>query len=152
MVLANAASSGGISPLSHVICGELLPLSVRPLFGNVLSLYLGGLAFSFIHLFPVLRSTLGSAGLFATLAGVNVLLIVHATCLLPETRGLSLEQVQIRHFSSKKKPIGGGGDEKEDEAKTGRTETERGEADAGADRASKTDPATAETGGVSGHK
>ncbi|XP_043241019.1 sugar transporter ERD6-like 6 [Amphibalanus amphitrite] len=103
VVLANAASSGGVSPISHVICGELLPLSIRPLFGNVLSLYLGGMSLTFLNIFPLLRSALGSHGLFAALAGVNVLLMLYAAFLLPETRGLSLEQVQMRHFSSKKK-------------------------------------------------
>ncbi|KAF0314075.1 Facilitated trehalose transporter Tret1 [Amphibalanus amphitrite] len=69
VVLANAASSGGVSPISHVICGELLPLSIRPLFGNVLSLYLGGMSLTFLNIFPLLRSALGSHGLFAALAG-----------------------------------------------------------------------------------
>ena len=103
IVLSNAASAGGISPISHVVCGELLPLSVRPLFGNVLSLYLGCMSLFFLNVFPLLRSEIGSAGLFTCLAGVNLALILHARFLLPETRGLSLEQVQLRHFSSKKK-------------------------------------------------
>ena len=103
IVMANAASAGGISPISHVVCGELLPLSVRPLFGNVLSLYLGCMSLFFLNVFPLLRSEIGSAGLFTCLAGVNLALILHARFLLPETRGLSLEQVQLRHFSSKKK-------------------------------------------------
>ena len=134
IVLANAASAGGISPLCHVLCGELLPLSVRPLFGNLLSLYLGGLAFVFIHLFPVVKSALGSAGLFACIAGVNVLLILHASFLLPETRGLSLEQVQLRHFSSKKKPVKSGDGDEEGGDKGGQKAQKRGEekdADAG---------------------
>ena len=133
VVLANAASSGGITPISHLICGELLPLSVRPLFGNVLSLYVGGLSFVFLNVFPLLSAALGSAGLFACLAGVNVGLIVLTGCVVPETRGLSLEQVQLRHFSSRKKTVEAAG-EAEAAAEAGeaieRTEASQREAEA----------------------
>ncbi|XP_037073762.1 sugar transporter ERD6-like [Pollicipes pollicipes] len=102
VVLANAGSLGGVSALSHLFCGELLPLAVRQMFGNVLSLYMGALGMTFIHLFPVLREALGLSGLFAALAG---------------TRGLTLEQVQFKHFSTKRRA------EEEAEATAATTET-----------------------------
>ncbi|XP_043241986.1 facilitated trehalose transporter Tret1-2 homolog [Amphibalanus amphitrite] len=103
IVVANAASNGGISQLSHLFLGELLPTRVRQMVGSAVSLYMGALSAVFIHLFPVLTSAVGSAGLFAVLAAVNVLQVTFAYFCLPETRGLSLEEVQVRHFSSKKK-------------------------------------------------
>ena len=75
----------------------------------------------------MLKSELGSAGLFGCLAGVNVLLIMHAGFLLPETRGLSLEQVQLRHFSSKKKTVKSEGGDKEGGDKGGRKARKMGE-------------------------
>ena len=94
---------GGISQLSHLYIGETLPTRVRQMVGSAISLYMGALSAGFIHLFPVLTSALGNAGLFTALAGVNLLQMIFAQCFLPETKGLSLEQVQVRHFSSKKK-------------------------------------------------
>jgi len=40
------------------------------------------------------------------LVGVNVVQIVFAAWLLPETRGLTLEEVQARHYSSRKRNEG----------------------------------------------
>ena len=101
IAVANAASMGGISQLSHLFLGETLPIRVRQMVGSAVSLYMGALSAIFIHLFPILTSVLGNAGLFLSLAGVNVLQVMFARCFLPETRGLSLEEVQKRHFSSK---------------------------------------------------
>ncbi|XP_037073760.1 uncharacterized protein LOC119094953 [Pollicipes pollicipes] len=103
IIVANAASMGGISQLSHLYLGETLPVSVRQMYGSAISLYMGALSMAFIHLFPVLKGTLSLSGLFAALAGVNVLQVVFARCLLPETRGLTLEQVQFKHFSTKRR-------------------------------------------------
>ena len=94
---------GGISQLSHLFMGETLPIRVRQMVGSAVSLYMGALSAVFIHLFPILTSVLGNAGLFLSLAGVNMLQVMFARCFLPETRGLSLEEVQKRHFSSKLK-------------------------------------------------
>ena len=45
-------------------------------------------------------SSLGSAGLFAALAGVNMLQLVFACFCMPETRGLTLEEVQMKYFNT----------------------------------------------------
>ena len=51
---------------------------------------------SFVHSYVWLQTVLGIHGVFWSLAAMNIVQIVFAQFWLPETRGLSLEEIQRR--------------------------------------------------------
>lgn len=94
-----------IAPASFTYLVELLPNSVRACAINLVLLYFGVMQFLTVHLFPAMTRGLGSAGALWLFAMVNLLQVALATFLLPETRGLSLEEIQTQFFEPKPEPM-----------------------------------------------
>ena len=102
--LATVLSYGaGIAPVTFTYLVELLPNSTRAITINMVLLYFGLVQFCAIHFFPAMERGLGNHGTFWLFAAVNVLQVLLATFALPETRGLSLEQIQHRFFSARRR-------------------------------------------------
>ena len=117
VLLANAAAQAGITPVSFLYLSELLPTAVRPLAGNWFVIYISVLNLCAVRLFPVATAAAGTHGVFLAVAGLCGVQLVYALLLLPETKDMSLEEVQRRHFSSKRS-WGGENERKDLEAAT----------------------------------
>ncbi|KAF0302592.1 Facilitated trehalose transporter Tret1 [Amphibalanus amphitrite] len=86
----------GIAPVTWVYFSELTASAVRSVSLNVLLVCFGLMMFSFVHSYVWLESVLGIHGVFWALSVLSVVQIVFAQIWLPETRGLTLEQIQSR--------------------------------------------------------
>ncbi|XP_037086595.1 facilitated trehalose transporter Tret1-2 homolog [Pollicipes pollicipes] len=105
--LATTLSYGaGIAPITFTYLVELLPNSVRSMAISIVLLYFSVVQFLAVHFFPAMVSGLGNYGTFWLFAAVNLLQVALATFWLPETRGLSLEEIQRRFFSAAPPPAG----------------------------------------------
>ncbi|KAF0311843.1 Facilitated trehalose transporter Tret1 [Amphibalanus amphitrite] len=89
----------GIGPVTWLLLGELLPRALRELCGGWIMVLFSLLTVSQLQLFPGMLSTLGEAGTFALWAAVMLAYLVFMAVALPETRGLSIEQIE-RLFES----------------------------------------------------
>ena len=103
VLLANASAQAGVSPVSFLYLSEILPAGVRPLVGNSFVIYTSSMNMCAVHLFPVATAALGTYGVFLVVAGLCVTQLAYALILLPETKDLSLEEVQQRYFSSNRR-------------------------------------------------
>ena len=101
VVLSYGAS---IAPVTFTYLVELLPNSTRAFTINVVLLYFSLVQFCVVHFFPAMERGLGDHGTFWLFAAVNALQVLLATFALPETRGLSLEEIQHRFFAGKRRP------------------------------------------------
>jgi nitrate/nitrite transporter NarK len=88
-----AAFSLGVGPVTFLLCAEMFPSSVR---GKAMSLgaFVNRLtsaliAFSYL---PMVKAVGGQANYFAIFGVVTSLSAVYVWALVPETKGLSLEQ------------------------------------------------------------
>ncbi|XP_043195483.1 facilitated trehalose transporter Tret1-2 homolog [Amphibalanus amphitrite] len=88
----------GIAPVTWVYFSELTASAVRSVSLNILLVCFGLMMFSFVHSYVWLESVLGIHGVFWALSVLSVVQIVFAQIWLPETRGLTLEQIQSRYF------------------------------------------------------
>ncbi|KAF0304039.1 Facilitated trehalose transporter Tret1-2 [Amphibalanus amphitrite] len=107
--LATVLSYGaGIAPVSFTYLVELLPNSTRAITINMVLLYFSLVQFCAVHFFPAMERGLGNHGTFWLFAAVNALQVLLATFALPETRGLSLEEIQHKFFAARRRSSAGG--------------------------------------------
>ncbi|XP_037069761.1 facilitated trehalose transporter Tret1-like [Pollicipes pollicipes] len=93
-VLLQLTFSCIVLPIAYTYVNELLPNRTRTLCANVTmgTMYID--LFIFFKVFPMLVSSIGLGGVFIIHLLVSVSQIVFATFCLPETKDLSLEQIQ----------------------------------------------------------
>ena len=112
LVLAGAlvtvlSYGAGTAPVTFTYLVELLPNSTRALTINMVLLYFSLVQFCAIHFFPAMEEGLGNHGTFWLFAAVNLLQVLLATFIMPETRGLSLEEIQHRFFTARRRSSAG---------------------------------------------
>ena len=95
LVLYIAAFAASIGPLPWVMMSELFPQHVRGLGMSVTSLANWGFNFLVVFSFPVLVASIGLGGVFGIYALVCVIGLVFTTRLVPETSGVSLEEIEL---------------------------------------------------------
>jgi hypothetical protein len=78
-----------------VMMAEIFPLRVRGIGMGVGSTVLWAATFAITFLFPVMSDHLGLAASSFIFAGVSVVLYVLVTKFVPETKGRSLEQIEL---------------------------------------------------------
>ena len=83
-----------LGPLPHLMMSEVFPLSVRGAGMSLSSVSNWGFNFVVVFLFPVMLATIGLAGAFTLFAVVCLGGIVFTVVLVPETRGVSLEEIE----------------------------------------------------------
>jgi len=78
------------------ICAVLFPMAIRGFAMGlaVFSLWTVNAAISF--LFPILNDALGSTGTFSLFVAVNIVSFLFVRRFVPETKGLSLEELEVR--------------------------------------------------------
>ncbi|XP_043202800.1 facilitated trehalose transporter Tret1-like [Amphibalanus amphitrite] len=81
--------------------GELLPNSVRSLAVSLVMGWFGLLVFVSLQLYEPLLGAISVGGVFLVHAAISLLQVLYASTLLPETHGLTLEQIQQRFFDTK---------------------------------------------------
>ena len=83
-----------LGPIAFIIVSEIFPLSIR---GFAMSIcVLSNFAFNFfvVASFPVLLNRFGGTWTFSIFGVVSVLCIIFVYFLVPETKGISLEQIE----------------------------------------------------------
>lgn len=110
--------SVGYLPATFVLLVELLPNAVRSVAINVVLLYLSLGQWLQVHFYPAATNALGTDMVILGFSLVNLLQLLLATFFLPETAGLSLEEIHRRHFSRKQKSNEGEDRRKEKQSST----------------------------------
>ena len=90
-----------LTPITFNYLGELLPNSVRAFAVNLVLGFFNLLVFISLQTYELVIGAIGVGGVFLVHAAVSLLQVVYASTLLPETRGLTLEQIQERFFDRK---------------------------------------------------
>lgn len=96
-----AAFAASIGPLPWVMMSEIFPSNVRGIGMSAASLTNWGFNFVVVFSFPVLVSSIGLAGVFGVYAVACVVGIVFTLRYVPETSGISLEDIE-RHLCAGK--------------------------------------------------
>ncbi len=99
LVLYISAFAIAIGPMPWVMMSEVFPLDVRALGMSLASLVNWGFNFLVVFSFPILVAEFGLAGVFGLYATVCVLGLAFTLWLVPETNGVSLEEIE-RHLKS----------------------------------------------------
>ncbi len=99
LMLYVAAFAIAIGPLPWVMMAEVFPLDVRALGMSIASLVNWGFNFLVVFSFPVMVRHLGLDGVFGLYALVCIAGLAFTQWLVPETNGVSLEEIE-RHLNS----------------------------------------------------
>ncbi|XP_043188888.1 facilitated trehalose transporter Tret1-2 homolog [Amphibalanus amphitrite] len=83
-----------VGPISFSYANELLPNKTRALGANMVIMSINFSTFILLKVYPDLQAAVGLGGAFVLHAGVSVVQILFAIFCLPETRGMTLEQIQ----------------------------------------------------------
>lgn len=84
----------GVGPLSWIICSEIFPANIRSLAVSVATVFNWACSFAVTLSFNMIIQALGQHGLFLLYAAVCTMGAFFVSFLVPETRGLSLEEIQ----------------------------------------------------------
>ena len=84
----------GWGPIPSIILGEMLPYRVKGLPGGIVSSFGAILSFATTEMFSPLESAVGTYSTFWILAGINLIGIVLAAILLPETKRKTLKEIE----------------------------------------------------------
>lgn len=95
-----AANTLGFMILPGVMLGELLPLRVRGIAGGITFMLFNFLLFGTAKFFPLAKAQVGMHGVFWFFGVVSLLASVFLYLTLPETKGVSLSQIED-YFSEK---------------------------------------------------
>lgn len=85
---------GAISPLVWVLLSEIFPQHIRGLGMGVATFFLWMANFFVGYVFPIMNSALGSSWTFIIFVIFNIIAWSFAYKFVPETRGLTLEEIQ----------------------------------------------------------
>lgn len=99
LVLYISAFAIAIGPMPWVMMAEVFPLNVRALGMSLASLVNWGFNFLVVFSFPVLVAEFGLAVVFGIYAAVCIVGLAFTLWLVPETNGVSLEEIE-RHLNS----------------------------------------------------
>jgi sugar porter (SP) family MFS transporter len=91
-----------LGPLPHLMMSEVFPLSVRGPGMSVASVSNWGFNFLVVFLFPVVLSAIGLTLTFALFAVICLGGMVFTVFFVPETKGVSLEQIEAHLRSGRK--------------------------------------------------
>ncbi len=107
-----AFQQGAVSPVTWLMLSEIFPLRLRG-FGMGISVFCSWMVnFSVGLLFPIMTGSIGLSMTFYVFVALGVVALAFVLKFLPETRGLTLEQVEQKFREFGKKLTGAGRDSK----------------------------------------
>lgn len=92
-----------LGPVPYIIMSEIFPLYIRGAGMSLSSLTNWGFNGMMVFSFPILINHIGINGLFAIYAVICLIGLILITCLMPETKGISLEKIEL--YLMKGKPL-----------------------------------------------
>ena len=95
LILFLAGYELGWGAVVWVMIGEVFPLRVRGIGTGTASVVLWAATFTITFVFPVMYGNLGLAGAAWIFAAVCVILVLLVTKFVPETKGRTLEQIEL---------------------------------------------------------
>ncbi len=93
----------GLGPVFWLLISEIFPLEVRGTAMSIATVANWGANFIITYTFLGLVDVLGKSGTFWLFAAIGIVSLVFSWRLVPETRGISLEQIE-EHFKQGKHP------------------------------------------------
>ncbi|QNN24093.1 sugar porter family MFS transporter [Planctomycetales bacterium ZRK34] len=93
------AFAASLGPVTWVVISEIFPTRTRGRAMSVATFFLWVACYSLSQTFPMLLGSLGAPGTFGLYAGLSVICAVFVAVMVPETRGLSLEEIEQRWAS-----------------------------------------------------
>ncbi|WP_050180120.1 sugar porter family MFS transporter [Domibacillus robiginosus] len=99
-----AFQQGAISPVTWLMLSEIFPLQLRGFGMGLTVLFLWLVNFLVGLSFPIMLSAVGLSGTFYIFVALGVLAIGFVAKFLPETKGLTLEQLEQKFRNHGKKP------------------------------------------------
>jgi facilitated trehalose transporter len=87
--------SGGLGPITYTVVPEILPQRVRGLVSSVATSARWGMAFLVTRFFYNLQSAIGDDGGYWFFAGICALGFFYIFFFIPETKGKTLEEIQL---------------------------------------------------------
>ncbi|WZY96343.1 hypothetical protein YC2023_068672 [Brassica napus] len=92
----NMMFAAGLGALPWIIMSEIFPMDMKAVAGSLVAItnWFTGWIVSYCFNFMLIWSQSGTFSIFAMISGLTILF---AWCLVPETRGLSLEEIQLPH-------------------------------------------------------
>ncbi|MCM3787168.1 sugar porter family MFS transporter [Domibacillus indicus] len=100
-----AFQQGAISPVTWLMLSEIFPLQLRGFGMGLTVLFLWLVNFLVGLSFPIMLSAVGLSGTFYIFVALGVLAIGFVAKFLPETKGLTLEQLEQKFRNHGKKPV-----------------------------------------------
>lgn len=86
---------GGIGPLTWLLLAEIFPVRLRGIGMGMSTFFLWMANFVVGFVFPILLSKIGLSGTFIIFAITNVLALIFVHKFAPETRGKTLEEIEL---------------------------------------------------------
>ncbi|KAF0313420.1 Facilitated trehalose transporter Tret1 [Amphibalanus amphitrite] len=94
LILAISFFCMGVGPVPWCVIGEIVPARLSDAGGAALVLFYNITSLAGVQVFPGLLAALGIGGVFAAHAGVTGAILLLVAAAVPETRGLSLQQIE----------------------------------------------------------
>ena len=87
----------GIGPISWLMVGELFPLEYREFGGAISTAFSYACAFTAVKTYVDINLQIGLHGTFWVYAGVSIVGLFFISCIVPETKGIELEEIGRAH-------------------------------------------------------
>ncbi|MGB6152039.1 MAG: sugar porter family MFS transporter [Pricia sp.] len=102
VITAIAIYAMSLAPITWVVLSEIFPNRLRGLAMSIATLSLWIASFVLTFTFPILNDALGASGTFWVYSGICVLGYLFIQRKLPETKGKSLEEIEMELTNDKK--------------------------------------------------
>ncbi|CAH2061111.1 unnamed protein product, partial [Iphiclides podalirius] len=84
----------GMTPMSNVISGEVIPLEFRSMISSIGVFTLAVFMFMVLKTFPLLLDSIGLYGIYAIYSAILTYILILLWFILPETSGKTLQQIE----------------------------------------------------------
>lgn len=88
------AFAASLGPVVWVVISEIFPTKIRGRAMSIAALILWAACYILSQTFPILINELGSTCTFGIYAGISILCVLFVMKVLPETKGMSLEEIE----------------------------------------------------------
>lgn len=99
--LYDTASTLGVLPLPFILSGELFPTENRGVMNGIYGCFSFLISAAVVKLFPALLHHVGIINVILSYSFVCFVTILYAKFLLPETKGKTLPEIQVKYFKKK---------------------------------------------------